>query len=82
MQCGWRFDEITKMKMNHVSVVGSVAFLTLDWAIKNGTKERVYRVEDWPIGTGMEYSVLMDPVIALLNWLLERGTQPGFVFCR
>jgi len=76
-----RYDELSKFTISHLSVIGRKVLLTINVAIKNNTTERTYTIEQWPESSGMHKSLLMDPFIALMTWLLVRGSNVGPLFC-
>lgn len=81
LNLGLRYDEISKLKIEHVSVVSGNITMTLLESIKNSTVERLYQIEEWPADTKLRYSVFMDPFVAILSWLTTRGATDGYVFC-
>lgn len=81
LNLGLRFDELAKLKIDHVSVDEGCLTMTITESIKNSTVQRDYRVRRWPGKSALRNSVLMDPFLAILTWLSIRGRKPGFTFC-
>ena len=69
------------MSLNHVSVTNDSVTLRTDFGVKNQTSQREYKIENWPGNSSLRASLFMDPVTALLSWLMIRGTCDGFLFC-
>lgn len=80
MNCGMRYDEISKIEMKNVSVHKQGVELGVDVKCKNSIKYRKYSLRRWP-GEKLSTSALMDPMLALSAWLLVRGDAQGFLFC-
>lgn len=77
---GLRSDEVAKLDVEQVSVDGRKVTLNITESIKNSTRQRIYTVREWPGNTALRHSVYMDPFVAFLTWLIERGISPGPVF--
>ena len=45
---GLRFDEIGKIKVEHISVTSEEVIITVAEAIKNSIVQRDYKLEEWP----------------------------------
>ncbi len=67
MHLGLRFDEISKLKVEHISTDGLDTSLTIRTTIKNSTEERIYTLREWPGNTELRKSPYMDPFIALYS---------------
>ncbi|PXF39657.1 hypothetical protein BWQ96_09131 [Gracilariopsis chorda] len=80
LNLGLSFDEISKLKMEHVSVARQAATLTMKTAIKNSTVERVYEIAEWDGNTPLYFYIYMDPFLALHSWVIARGNDDGFIF--
>lgn len=57
LNLGLRFDEINKLKVEHVSVTSDGVIITMTEAIKNSTVQRNYRLREWDGNTAMRQSV-------------------------
>lgn len=81
LNMGMRFDEIGKLEVCNVSLVAVYLTLALNEAIKYSTEKRTYTGREWPGNSALRFSMFMDPTLALLAWLLHRGSAPGPLFC-
>jgi len=81
LNLGLRYDEISKLKAEHVSVGSGGETLTLCEAIKNSTVQRDYHLREWDGNTPLRNSIFMDPFLALYSRLTIRGSRPGPLFC-
>jgi len=81
MNIGLRYDEVTKLKVESLSVLPDEIRMTIVESIKNSTVRRDYQLMEWPGNSDLRHSIMMDPKLALLTWLRTRGDQPGFIFC-
>eukprot|EP00178_Gracilaria_changii_P020163 TRINITY_DN585_c0_g2_i2.p1 TRINITY_DN585_c0_g2~~TRINITY_DN585_c0_g2_i2.p1 ORF type:complete len:424 (-),score=38.19 TRINITY_DN585_c0_g2_i2:1118-2389(-) len=80
LNLGLRYDEVSKLRMENVSIGRQSATLTSKTAIKNSTVERVYELAEWDGNTALHFSLYMDPFVALLSWVVARGNDNGFLF--
>lgn len=81
LNLGLRYDEISKLQLQRVSVNSEGIVITLVEAIKNSTVQRDYRLRDWEGDESLRSSIYMDPNTALLSWLNVRGSNHGPLFC-
>lgn len=81
LHLGLRFDEVSKLKTEHVSTFSGQVTMTLTEAIKNSTVQRNYAFEERPGNTALRFSLFMDPYTALYSWLAVRTAKPGPLFC-
>lgn len=80
LNLGMRYDEIHKLTTDHVCITSNSIELYIETRIKNSTRGRRYKLQEWP-NKDLRKSLFMDPYIAVLAWLVVRGTRKGFVFC-
>lgn len=76
-----KFDEVSKLKIDLVSVNSDGTRLNLRTRIKNFPFERKYEVDDWPGDIELSGSIFMDPFGVLLDWMVVWGPKPVFLFC-
>ncbi len=77
---GLRFDEISKLRVEHISTDGLDTSLNIRKTIKHSTEESIYTLREWPGNTEQRKCPYMDPVIALYSWLTVRGSDNGPLF--
>lgn len=77
---GLRFDEISKLRLENVSIGRQSAKITLQTAMSSSTVERVYEIAEWYGNTALPFFVYMDPFMALFSWIVARGYDDGFLF--
>ena len=78
---GLRFDEVGKIRVEHISVTSTDVVITIEEAIKNSTIEKKYMLEEWPGNSDLRHSLYMDPFVAIFTWLQMPGPAPGQLFC-
>lgn len=81
LHLGLRYDEVSKLELEFLSVTSDAITLRTSLGVKNQTGQRSYKLEEWPGNTPLRGSLFMDPKVALLSWLTVRGTADGYVFC-
>ncbi len=81
MHLGLLFDEVGKLKVEHISTDGVDAILTIRKTIKISTEERVYTLREWPENTQLRNCPYMDLVIAIFSCLTTRDCARGPLFC-
>lgn len=81
LNVGLRFDEVSKLSMEHLTIDSGQITFTIVQSIKNSTEQRNYEVRDLPGNSSLRSSVYMDPFVAVISWLTERGSSSGAVFC-
>lgn len=81
LNLGLRYDEITKIRVENVSIYSGGCTMTMNQSIKNSTVQRTYRLSDWEGNTPLRFSMFMDPFIAMYSWLTIRGSNSGPLFC-
>ncbi len=57
--------------------IGSIE-MSLSEAIKNSIVQMDYKIRERPGNTDVKKSVLMDPLVAILSWISERGNTDGY----
>lgn len=68
LNLGLRFDEVSKLKVEHITVNSRTVHLTRREAIKNSTEQRNYTIREWPEHTALRHPLYMDLVVAMLSW--------------
>ena len=81
LHLGLRYDEVSKLELEFLSVTSDSITLRTSLGIKNQTGQRSYKLDEWPGATPLRGSLFMDPKVALLSWLTVRGSADGYVFC-
>ena len=80
MNCGMRFDELMKMKMDTIKRTKYGISFSIEERTKTEFQGCRYVLRAWP-GEILCSCILMDPQISLCNWVLYRGDTAVFLFC-
>ena len=80
LNLGLRFDEVSKLRLENVTVDDNNITISLLVSIKNSTVQRDYVFREWP-SPALRSSIFADPFVAFLSFLKVRGDVPGFLFC-
>lgn len=82
MNLGLRYDEMSKLRSELVSVTVNSVTLTIRTTVKNcKTGERNYTLQHWPGNAEVRASLYLNPFVALISWMRMRGNRPGPLFC-
>lgn len=80
MNCGMRYDEISKVKLCEVTcTINRISFCIRE-KTKNSCSFKEYRLRPWP-GKHFHGVMVMDPLLAFSVWLEVRGDAGGYLFC-
>lgn len=80
MNCGMRYDELSKVRMEHFTATKYGIGFGIAERCKNSNSYRSYRLRRWP-GKRFMKSILMDPLFAMSTWIAARRNRDGFLFC-
>lgn len=80
MNLGVRYDELSKLQTDHILVTSGSIQIYIETRIKNSTRGRRYKIQEWP-NKDLGKSLFMDPFVAPLTWSVVRGPKKNFVFC-
>lgn len=61
LHLGIRFDEISKVRVEHIYITSGMVNMTLTEAIKNSTVQRDYVLEEWPGNSELRFSLSWIP---------------------
>ena len=81
MNTGMRYDEVSKLLVENVALDGIDVHLFIPGCTKNATIPKFYRLQNWPGNSALRHSVLLDAQLALMTWIILRGTLSGPLFC-
>lgn len=80
MNCGMRYDELVKIRIDHLKCTKYGIEFTIKGRCKNSVSFRQYVLRRWP-SDRFSQCILMDPLFAMSSWILQRGDSEGYVFC-
>lgn len=77
---GLRYDEVMKLRVEHLSTNSDGVTFTLNESIKNSPTQLIYHIAEWEGNRVIRQSIFLDPFIALYSWLEIRGGDDGPIF--
>ena len=82
LNLGLRYDEITKLHAELLSVTSGGIDVTLRQIIKTSSLQRDYSFQGWPGNSILHLFLYFVHFVALPSWLAIRGTADGPLFLR